>query len=149
MRISALYASITRKFWAVNRYGLLLALSLSGCAVSVEKPVRFHYLPPAVLQSDMQQMADQLGAMATTIVDTQLTNMERRTRVLPMLARIESIAQGIEQGEVITNYSVVDRYMGAFLYDVNVAQEFVLRTPPNLVPAGRLIKSCMSCHDSL
>jgi len=39
--------------------------------------------------------------------------------------------------------------MGAFLYDVEIARGFILQNPPNYFPAGTLIKSCLSCHQSI
>jgi len=65
------------------------------------------------------------------------------------LDKIERIASGLGGPDTITNYSVINRYMGAFLYDVTVAREFAERDPPNYVPAFRLLKSCQACHESM
>ena len=131
---------------------MLVASLFSGCSIPEEKPThtRFHYLSPGVVQTDMQLMADQLALIALTTLDVEATDVARRQQILPMLDRIETIATTLVGGdEVVTNYSVLNHYMGAFLYDVDVARQFALREPANLLPAGRLVKSCMSCHESI
>ena len=95
-------------------------------------------------------MADELAHIALIILDDKPSGAERRQQILPMLDRIEIIAATLAgEDEVVTNYSVINHYMGAFLYDVGVARQFAQREPANLIPAGRLIKSCMSCHESI
>jgi hypothetical protein len=129
---------------------IVVASFFSGCSIPEEKPTNFHYLSPDVVQNDMQLMADQLALIALTLLDAQSTDAERRQQILPRLDRIETIATTLEGGDqVVTNYSVINHYMGAFLYDVNVARQFALREPANLIPSGRLVKSCMSCHESI
>jgi len=130
---------------------MLMASSLvSACSMPEEKPMRFHYLSPGAVQTDMQHMADQLALVAITVMDSESTDPARREQILPMLDRIETIAANLAGGdEVVTNYSVINHYMGAFLYDVGVARQFAIREPANLLPAGRLVKSCMSCHESM
>lgn len=130
---------------------VLLMASLFGACSTIEKePTHFHYLSPTIVQSDMQNMADQIALITLTLLNADSTNEESQKKVLSMLDRIENIAQTFTVGgEALTNYSVINRYMGAFLYDIGIAREFALREPANLLPAGRLVKSCMSCHDSI
>ena len=129
---------------------MLVALLVGACSAIEKKPDRFHHLTPIAIQTDMQEMADQLALITLTLLNSDSTDEVRRQKILPMLDRIETIAQSITAGgEVITNYSVINNYMGAFLYDVGIAQEFAQREPANLLPAGRLVRSCMSCHESI
>jgi hypothetical protein len=97
----------------------------------------------------MQTMADRLSAVAFVTLNAELTPEQQRAEILPLLDSIKTIAASIDGDDAVTNYSVVNRYMGAFLYDVGLARKFASREPPNLIPAQRLIKSCLSCHESI
>ncbi len=133
---------------------LVLVIVNSGCATAEHEPVDvepvdFHVISESELSIDMKAMGDRLGGIAIISLDQSLTDEQRRQRILPLLNGIQEIAEGVKGKGVVTNYSVINRYMGSFLYDVANAQEFANRQPPNLVPAERLIKSCLSCHQSI
>ena len=133
--------------------GALALLTLTACATSFqaqdEEPARFHILSERELQLDMQTMANSISAIAFIALDSDMAPDQQQARVLFFLDSIRSIATDIDHDHAVTNYSAINRYMGAFLHDVGVAREFAAREPPNLVPAQRLIKSCLSCHDSI
>lgn len=133
-------------------YLLLLVMAISSCATAEpepQKPIGFHVMSQSELSIDMNAMSDRLGGIAIISLDQTLSDIQRRQKILPLLDDIEQIAQGIKGEDVVTNYSIINRYMGSFLYDVANARKFANRQPPNLVPAQRLIKSCLSCHQSI
>ena len=133
-------------------YLFVLGCLSSGCT-TVERepvePVNFHVMSETELSIDMNAMGERIAGIAIISLDQSLTNEQRRQRILPLLDSIEQIAEGVKGAGEVTNYSVINRYMGAFLYDVANARYFANRQPPNLVPAERLIKSCLSCHQSI
>lgn len=93
----------------------------------------------------MHGMSDELLVITTLTAQPTLTSTER----LELLKRLRALsirAQSLDNG--VTNYSVINRYMGAFIYDVGIAEKFANKTPPNYVPANRLINSCISCHST-
>ena len=128
----------------------LIATLLSGCSFYGGKETEFHYLSPGDVKNEMQLMANQLVELETILRNEESSDTVRKGQIISILARLEAIAGTLRGGdEVVTNYSVINHYMGAFLYDVGVARQFALREPANLVPAGRLVKSCLSCHQSI
>ena len=138
----------------VNRSGRVISMLAvvilgSGCATAEREPADFHVLSEAELSIDMKAMADRVGGIAIVSLDQTLTDEQRRQKILPLLDGIEVIARAVKGEGVVTNYSLINRYMGSFLYDVANARDFANRQPPNLVPAQRLIKSCLSCHQSI
>ena len=101
------------------------------------------------LRGDMLNLSDSIREIADITMDKDITLLMQRSRILPLLDNIEGVAGGLGGGPVVTNYSVINYYMGAFLYDVSIARKFANREPPNIVPAGRLINSCLACHRSI
>ncbi len=130
---------------------LVVVILSSSCATAEREhePADFHVMSQTELGIDMKAMADRIGGIAIVSLDQSLTDEQRRQKILPLLSEIEEIAEGVKGEGMITNYSVINRYMGSFLYDVANAREFASRQPPNLVPAQRLIRSCLSCHQSI
>ena len=128
-------------------------VSLAGCTPPPEKPeAPFHVIEERVLHTQMKQMSTHLAEVTELTMgvgDTAGGNPALKAQVLAQLDTIEGIARGIDADNAITNWSVINRYMGAFIYDVRVAREFAADEPPNYVPANRLIRSCLSCHSSL
>ena len=114
-----------------------------------EKSYTYQTIHEAALHADMTTMATSLGRLANLHFDTDIADAERHSIIISELNTVERIASGIGGDDVITNYSVINRYMGAFLYDVALAKQFAYREPPNYVPANRLLNSCRSCHNSL
>ena len=134
-----------------HRYALcsLLVLTLCvSCALSEEKSDEYRTIHESVLRSDMKTMANSLGVLANLHFETDIGDAQRQYMVIRELGTIEEIASGIGGDDVVTNYSIINRYMGAFLYDVSLAKQFANREPPNYIPANRLLNSCMSCHIS-
>jgi len=145
-----------RGFTDVVLVSIALGLTtlLAGCqAVSDitadSKKPDFHVLGQAMLHGEMRLMAAELRILLDTHLDDSLPEPGRQQKALAALNRIQSIASGIGGDDVVTNYSVINDYMGAFLYDVGVAKEFAMKNPPNYFPGGTLIKSCLSCHQSI
>lgn len=141
-----LYPTLHKKLVSLS-----LITLLTGCAVMdhpEDSPLGFHVISDTALRWNMQDMAVSLGEILNITLDESLTPDEQSASVIPILGRIELIAYDIG-GDRLTNYSVINQYMGAFLHDVGVARDFAQREPPNLVPAGRLVKSCLACHESI
>ncbi len=135
-------------------YMLVVVILISGCAIAEREPVNvepvdFHIMSQSELSVDMQAMSERIAGIAIVSLDGSMSDEQRRQKILPLLNGIEVIAQGVKGEGVVTNYSVINRYMGSFLYDVANARNFANRQPPNLVPAERLINSCLSCHQSI
>jgi len=129
-------------------YSLVTLTLCLGCAID-KKGYKLQTIHESVLHADMTTMAHSLGRLARLHFDTDITDTERHSIVINELNSIERIASGIGGDDVVTNYSVINHYMGAFLYDVALAKQFAYRDPPNYVPANRLLNSCRSCHNSL
>ncbi len=125
----------------------LIACTAAPVQTSIA-PQRVHLLSQDELSTHMQDMATRLAVISFIALDTSLTIEHRSAQVIPLLDSIQSIAAGIDDDGATTNYSAINRYMSDFLFDVGLAQEFARRKPPNLFPAQRLVKSCMSCHES-
>lgn len=128
---------------------LLVACTAQPTEPDARQTEQFHVLSLSELHLNMQAMADRVTSVAFIAMDDNLTPEQKQDRILPLLDGIESIATDIDHNGATTNFSVVNRYMGSFLYDVSVAKSFASRQPPNLVPAQRLINSCLSCHESI
>ena len=130
-----------------------LLLPLSACVAPPDKPeTPFHVIDEHLLHNHMQTMSTHLYEVAELTMDVSDTaggNPGLQAQVLAQLDAIEGIARSIDADNAVTNWSVINRYMGAFIYDVLVAREFAADEPPNYVPANRLIRSCLSCHSSL
>jgi len=94
-------------------------------------------------------MGVSLGALAKYFFEKNLDEKQMYKGVHAELDKLERTASRLGGVDTITNYSVINRYMGAFLYDVRLAREFAEREPPNYEPAFRLIRSCQSCHESM
>ncbi len=121
----------------------------NGCSFIEDKGTEFHFLGKAALQSDMRRMAVSLRAISDMTAAPTDSAITVQQRVMLELDRVDSIASSLGGEGITTNYSVIDRYMGALLYDIQLAKEFSLHDPPNYVPANRLLNSCLSCHQSL
>ena len=130
-----------------------VSLALSACASTQpdegENPRLFHVLSESEVSVNMQAMADRITVMSLLTLDDELSPEQKRDKVVPLLNSIELIASELDKDGSVSNYSVINRYMGAFLYDVSVARRFANQEPPNLLPSQRLIKSCLSCHESI
>ena len=137
-------ARLSRRFGYVG-----LAALLSGCALAEPKELPFQVIHEPALHSEMRTMSKSLGVIADLYFDESVSETQRYNSVRAELNKVERTASGLGGVDTVTNYSVINRYMGAFLYDVNVAKEFIDREPPNFVPAYRLIRSCQSCHGSM
>jgi hypothetical protein len=116
---------------------------------SVGNTTKFHLLSQRELRDGMQAMANQLGYIAITSLDGSLSIDEQQMRIVPRLERIGQIALDIDGNGAVTNYSVINRYMSSFLYDVSLAHDMATRQPANLLPAQRLIQKCQTCHQSM
>ena len=131
---------------------LVLIAWMNGCAsydAGVSQPAQeVHVLGTADVANSMQQMGEHLFILtALTLSDeSEINNLN--TQVMHELNTLSSIARDLAGPGQITNYSMINRYMSSFHYDVQLAMKFASRTPPNYVPANRLIKSCMACHES-
>jgi len=134
------------------RLWILSVLTLVSCSpmpIEENKEQSFHLISDEELSQGMQRMAEKVSLLALFSLDSDMSTEQKRMMILPLLNNIESIASDINGDGAVTNYSVINRYMGSFLYDVSLAREFANRQPPNLFPAQRLIKSCMACHESI
>lgn len=131
----------------------MVSLLMSACASTQpdikENPASFHVLSESDVSVNMQAMADRITMLSLLALDDKLSLEQKRDKVVPLLDSIELIASELDHDGAVTNYSVINRYMGAFLYDVAVARRLANGDPPNLLPAQRLIKSCLSCHASI
>jgi len=126
-----------------------VAIVATSCAITEPEKQYYQVLHEQALHSEMREMAMSLGVLADYYFEDARTDEELYRSVHAELDKIEKIASGLGGSDTVTNYSVINRYMGAFLYDVNLAREFAEREPPNFVPAFRLLKSCQACHESM
>jgi len=134
-------------------FQLLLYAALSflcnACALSESKNTYYQVIHEPALHAQMRTMANSLGILAFHFFEKKLNDDQMYNIVNTELRKIEQTASQIGGKDAITNYSVINRYMGAFLYDVGLAREAADQEPPNFSPAFRLIKSCQACHESM
>lgn len=135
------------KVKAVGIGFLLLATACSGIPTTNTDTTNIHLYESVDMSSRMHAMSAELLHIHINTMRSELTANEHQ-ELLTRLRALEGMAKAIGGDGVITNYSVINQYMGAFIYDVQLAQKFANKTPPNYVPANRLVKSCESCHDS-
>jgi len=133
------------------KYLLLMAvLTLAqGCVVmDIERP-EFHFLSEKSIQEEMTKLADVLGELSKHVVNPNIDTASRQRLVLAELDKVSDIAGEMGGDGIMTNFAVMNQYMGAFLYDVNTARKYVNFTNPDFKPAGQLMRSCQSCHSTL
>lgn len=126
---------------------LLLAFNIS-CASDTVRPTideNVHLYNSVNLSNKMHGMSEDLFVITTLTTQSSLTSAEHE-QLVQKLRALSTKASSL--GDGVTNYSVINQYMGAFIYDVELALQFANKNPPNYVPANRLIRSCISCHDT-
>ena len=142
---------------------VVLALALAGCASiddeatsgvgALEGDRTVHHAYHAMTRLEMQRHMQRLGEELLTLVGLTTPaaspDETRREAVLASLERIAARARQVGGRGTLTNYSLVNDYMDGFLDDVAMSSDFARRNPPNLVPASRLVQSCLACHGSL
>jgi hypothetical protein len=99
---------------------MVTLLSLSACNTppinEISSTTKFHLLTEFELRRGMQAMADQLGYIALTSLDSTLAVSEQQNRIVPSLQRIQKIALDLDYHGPVTNYSAINRYISSFLY---------------------------------
>jgi len=145
--------NIIEKVYRGKLFRIILCIGcsvvLAACALNKPKEKSYRVIHEPALHSEMRSMGNSLGVIVTHYYENKLNDSELHDIVSTELTNIESIAASLGGEDTITNYSVISRYMGAFLYDVRLAREFAERDPPNFLPAFRLVHSCQSCHESM
>lgn len=142
---------INAKQLRIHRIFLYVALFAfcNACALSEPRRLNYQIIHEPALQSEMRSMGVSIGALAEYFFEKNIDQEQLYKGVHAELNKLERTASRLGGVDTITNYSVINRYMGAFLYDVRLAREFAEREPPNFEPAFRLIRSCQSCHESM
>ena len=134
-----------------NKYVVLIALvfNISCATYTGDAPVtkNVHIYSSVDMSQRMAGMSEELLIITGMTSEPSLTTKEHN-ELLERLQALSLRARSIGGDNTITNYSVINQYMGAFIYDVELAKEFANKNPPNYVPANRLVKSCIACHDS-
>jgi len=130
---------------------LIVACQTRGDINNKSEPTitSYHVMSDDQLHGEMRSMVVDIRKLLEIYLDSDYPEPQRQNSALAYLDNIERTAEGIGGDEKITNFSVINQYMGAFLYDVGIARDFVEKSPPNYFPAGALIKSCTSCHQTL
>lgn len=101
------------------------------------------------MQAHMRGLSEELLALVELTDAAAPVDEARRREVVESLDRLEAAAEQVGGRGRVTNYTAVNKYMDGFLEDVELAREFAEREPANLIPANRLVRSCLSCHQSL
>ena len=145
---------------------MVLALALAGCASidsaddeatsgagapEGDRTVHhaYHAMTRPEMQRHMQGLAGELLTLVGLTMPVASADEARREAVLTSLERIAARARQVGGRGTLTNYSLVNDYVDGFLDDVAMSSDFARRNPPNLVPASRLMQSCLACHGSL
>lgn len=96
----------------------MVSLLMSACASTQpaikENPALFHVLSESDMSVNMQAMADRITVLSLVALDDKLSLEQKRDKVVPLLDSIELIASELDHDGAVTNYSVINRYMGAF-----------------------------------
>jgi len=82
-----------------------------SCAVTQGKTYAYRTIHEDVLRSEMGTMASSLGKLANLYFDTTITDEHRYDVVHKELDTIKRVASRIGGDEVITNYSIINRYI--------------------------------------
>lgn len=147
--LSFVQITVLGPFAIVHLITVFILFSAGCTVVTTEEQVNFHLLSEHQLRSEMQRMANHIVILTEMSMAEDNPASASRSEILLQLNQIQQIARGLRGEAEVTNYSVINRYMGSFLYDIEVAKQFARRDPPNFVPSNRLVKSCLSCHQSI
>lgn len=100
----------------------------------------------ALLREDMRAMTISVRKLLVLDAQSEVSEEERHRQVMRELDNLEGTARVVQEDGEISNYSLLNPYLGSFLHDISMAREFALQSPPNYQPATWLIKSCLFCH---
>lgn len=129
---------------------LAVVISLGACAADGRPPLSvYHARSLPEIREHMRELASEVRVLHELTLPAMSGDAVRRQRVLDSLERIDARARLVGGDGAVTNHAAVNEYMDGFLEDVALAREFASREPANLVPAHRLVGSCLACHGSL
>jgi len=99
-------------------YICLFALC-TACALSEPRRLNYQIIHEPALRSEMRSMGINIGTIANYYFEKDVDDKQLYKGVHAELDKLERTASRLGGVDTITNYSVINRYMGAFLYDVN------------------------------
>jgi hypothetical protein len=140
--------------WAIS---FLLALSLgagfvTGCgsAGTIRRftyPPDFQYLEHSQVVSAMGTLARDVRALKRLLAGTEALDAGQHAEVVRLLRAMEVTAAELDPKGRRTNHPVIDRNIGAFRRDIEMARLAAERDPPNYFLAGSVAGSCSYCHE--
>lgn len=107
---------------------------------------RYH---KSFLAGDMQAMARSLRRITQFANSIDQTDEQRQKSILRELDVLQGIATTVDEEGTVFNYTLRNPYMGSFLHDISMAEEFAAYEPPDYTASTGLIRSCLYCHQSL
>lgn len=132
---------------------LIASLFASSCATGVGAELREHtyprelrYIARGEIQSAMLTLARGVADLDHLLSQGELAEPELSGAVVERLTAMRSAAQALDPGAARTSHPVLERYMGAFLAELERATEDARALPPRYFRAGTVVGACTSCH---
>jgi hypothetical protein len=126
---------------------LLCVTVVFGCA-QIRKatyPRDYVYLERKQLRSKMALFSFYVRQLDEVLPDYSIANGGQQQRILDLLNNIKDLTAELGGG-VTTNHLVIDEHIDQFKIDVSTAIRDAQANPPNYFAAGRLVGSCVGCH---
>ena len=132
---------------------LVVITGCSGMYSSVRKvtyPQNFKYLEKEDLQTNMGEMAIQVGLLDSALEKTMFSDPENseavRGEILDALNNINRIASRLQSGSAGSSHPFMEDFMGDFVNEVDKARSAASLAEPRYYFAGKVAGACASCH---
>ncbi|MBI3606759.1 MAG: hypothetical protein HY207_02195 [Nitrospirae bacterium] len=139
------------------RYIILLALVpalgvtfLLGCNPAKIRrftyPPDFKYIEHSAVESAMLKLARHVRSLDRILREPAPYSTDQQTQVVNILRAMEATAAELDPGGQRSNHPLIDRNIGAFRRDIELARRAAEHDPPNYFLAGTVSGACRSCH---
>lgn len=124
-----------------------IAVLAAGCADirKVTYPAEFKYIEQSEVRSTMSELGKRIWEMDEILSDPEKA-VAQRSRVIDLLAEMQSFADTLDPHGKPTNHLLIDQHMPNFIESVELARLAVEMDPPSFYRAGQVSGNCMSCH---
>ena len=126
----------------------LLLLSLTGCAQirKLTYPQDFTYLSQQEVEAQMREMSNTIQRLGEYLSPPVSADDQLQKTILAELDVLERIAARLAGRQRETNRPDISEHIQQFMGDIDAAQLYAGKQPPDYTPAGNLVSSCLSCH---
>jgi hypothetical protein len=133
-------------------FALSAMISLGCAAVSLERvrehvyPRDFHYITQQEIRTTMGALASEVDALDRIMWQSGGPRLDDRARVVEILSRMQLLAAQLKRREH-SNHPRIDMHAEQLQREIERAQVFAKREPPNYYYAGQVSGACSSCHE--